>query len=244
MDYKTPLVTSLAYILYSLKTNQALKNVMPRPKPIMSILTFVMVLHNIILTGFSFTVLIYTAPIVFNFYTTNSFLTAIKDPQKVLQSKIEFWIWIFYVSKIYEIVDSLILHWNKRPTSFLQMYHHAGAIICCWMLSACDTHLPWIFVCINSFIHTMMYFYYLLTTLKLKVPKFYKRIITRMQIIQFVSGASLVILHVLIGSNFSKDYNLRMFQYATLCANIGYVTILFFLFKNFERQTYKKEKQN
>ncbi|KAM0674239.1 hypothetical protein GVAV_002313 [Gurleya vavrai] len=244
MDYKTPLITSIAYVLYSIKTNNTLKGTEPQPRSFFSLLTLIMVIHNIILCMFSLTVFLYTAPLVFNFYKNNSFLYTILDPDKKLQNDLVFWFWVFYISKIYEIIDSLILHWNKRPTSFLQMYHHTGAIICCWMLVCCDTHLPWIFVVLNSLIHTIMYFYYLLTSLKITVPRFLKRMITKMQMVQFVTGTSLLLMHVLIGKRFSNELKMAVFQYVTLFGNIFYVAILFMLFRNFEKETYKKTKKD
>jgi undecaprenyl pyrophosphate phosphatase UppP len=153
----------------------------------------------------------------------------------------EFWTWLFYISKYYEIIDTLILHANKRPASFLQMYHHAGAIICCWMLSTVQTHLPWIFVVLNSFIHTFMYAYYASTCIGIR-PRF-KHIITKMQqILQFVVGTFTIVVHVIIGDCFSKRWDVKMFQAVALASNLFYVGILFWLFKKFERRTYKIKK--
>ncbi|KAM0687390.1 hypothetical protein COBT_001371 [Conglomerata obtusa] len=242
-DYKIALLTSLLYIIYSIKTNNSLKNTTPPSRNFFSFLTLTMTLHNIILCIFSLTVFISTAPIIYTSFKDNNLISFMKDRDKTMQNQLHFWIWLFYISKIYEIVDSLILHWNKRPTSFLQMYHHAGAIICCWMLVRCDTHLPWIFVVLNSFIHTLMYFYYLLTTLKIGVPRFYKRLITRMQIVQFVSGSLALIIHFAVGIEFSKERYMFWFQYGTMICNLVYVGVLFGLFRRFEKETYKKIKK-
>lgn len=241
MDVRVPLGCTFLYLIYSIKTNKSLKNVSPTPRAYFSLLTFVMILHNIILCLFSFTTFIKTFPEIYKFFKGNTLINFMQDPNGILKEKIQFWIWIFYVSKIYEIVDSLILHWNKRPTSFLQMYHHAGAIICCWLLAKAQSHLPWIFVVLNSFIHSLMYFYYLLVTMRVKVPMNFKRLITRMQIVQFVSGLFLMISHVFVGKIFSQDPELRKIQYLAVSLNLIYVAVLFCLFRAFEKKTYQKK---
>lgn len=241
MDARLPFLCSSLYVIYSIKTNNSLRNVIPRPRANLSFLTFVMVIHNIILFLFSLTTFMKTFPVVLSCFHKHSLHNFMFDPQDTLKNGINFWVWIFYVSKIYEIVDSLILHWNKRPTSFLQMYHHAGAIICCWLLAKSDSHLPWIFVVINSFIHSMMYLYYLLVTLKIKVPTLYKRSITRMQIIQFVSGSVIMIAHLIMHAGFSGDWEKRRLQYVAVACNLGYVFTLFVLFRAFEKRTYEKK---
>jgi hypothetical protein len=233
----TPFSISLLYVIYSIRQNNKLRNVEPLKRKKLSLLTFMMVLHNLILCIFSLTVFIKTFPVIFQYITRYSLRDFINDPHRHMQDKLDFWIWIFYVSKIYEIFDSILLHVNQRPTSFLQMYHHAGAIICCWMLSVCDTHLPWIFVVLNSFIHTVMYFYYILTCVGIRPP--FKRLITRMQIAQFVSGSATLIFHVIFYKRWGHD---KLFKILTLVLNLVYVSGLFVLFKRFEKKTYTKKK--
>lgn len=239
MDVRVPITSTLLYVIYSVRTNRSLKNTTSPPRNFVSLLTFIMIIHNIILCLFSLVTFIKTFPIVLDFYMTNSLVEFMRDSNGILQSKLKFWIWLFYVSKKYEIIDSLILHWNKKPTSFLQMYHHAGAIVCCWLLVSANSHLPWIFVVLNSFIHTLMYFYYLLVTVRIGVSTKVKRIITRLQIVQFVSGVGILIMHVLVGGVFSTNSGMRNLQFTAIFANVFYVAILFMLFRRFEKKTYQ-----
>ncbi|EJW05387.1 hypothetical protein EDEG_00051 [Edhazardia aedis USNM 41457] len=241
LDVKTPFITSFLYLIYSIRQNRRLQNVQPLKRELFSFLTVLMVVHNIILCIFSLVTFINTFPVIYKSLMYKPLFYFINDPKKEMLYRLEYWIWIFYVSKIYEVVDSIILHVNKRQTSFLQMYHHAGAIICCWMLCRANTHLAWIFVVLNSFIHTIMYFYYMLTTLRFK-PKF-KRIITRMQIGQFVIGILLLFVHTSSHHQWSKDKNTRQFQFWTFGLNIFYVATLFLLFRRFEKKTYTKHKK-
>jgi hypothetical protein len=112
--------------------------------------------------------------------------------------------WFFYVSKIYELADTVVLlSRGKRPGIF-QVYHHTGAMICVWAgLFYMATPL-WSFIFMNCGIHALMvsknltltpinlighsfalqYTYYTLTLFKVRVPKSIKMTLTIMQITQ------------------------------------------------------------
>ena len=80
--------------------------------------------------------------------------------------------WWFYISKFYEVLDTAIILLKGRPSSLLQSYHHAGAMMCMWAGISISTNLD--FVVFNSFIHSLMYFYFSLSCLKIRVPNFSK----------------------------------------------------------------------
>lgn len=56
----------------------------------------------------------------------------------------------------------------------------------------------WLFCIFNSLIHTLMYFYYTLSTVSIPVPTALKRSLTSLQITQFVVGGSLAALHLFV----------------------------------------------
>lgn len=64
--------------------------------------------------------------------------------------------WLFYLSKFYEVLDTFIILAKGKPSSTLQTYHHAGAMICMWAGMRYMAIPIWVFVVYNSFIHTMM----------------------------------------------------------------------------------------
>ncbi|OKL56030.1 hypothetical protein UA08_08717 [Talaromyces atroroseus] len=96
--------------------------------------------------------------------------------------------WIFYLSKFYEVIDTAIILAKGKRSSTLQTYHHTGAMLCMWAGIRYMGQPIWIFVLVNSFIHAMMYSYYTLTALHIRVPNAIKRSLTTMQITQFVFG--------------------------------------------------------
>ncbi|CAM1505609.1 Fc.00g112460.m01.CDS01 [Cosmosporella sp. VM-42] len=103
--------------------------------------------------------------------------------------------WIFYLSKFYEVLDTFIILAKGKPSSILQTYHHAGAMLSMWAGMRYMSAPIWMFVLINSFIHSLMYFYYTLTAFSVRVPTPIKRTLTSMQITQFLVGASYAMVH-------------------------------------------------
>ena len=78
-------------------------------------------------------------------------------PAKSLwESGMDYYTWMFYISKYYEIMDTLLLVVKGKKVSFLQMYHHAGAIICTWVGFLYRTPQGVVGVSLNTGIHTLM----------------------------------------------------------------------------------------
>ncbi|KAK4123346.1 hypothetical protein N657DRAFT_646122 [Parathielavia appendiculata] len=109
-----------------------------------------------------------------------------------------FYGWLFYLSKFYEVFDTLIILAKGKLSSTLQTYHHAGAMMCMWAGIRYMSVPIWIFVFFNSFIHAVMYTYYTVTAFNIRVPMLIKRSLTTMQITQFVVGASCAMVHSFI----------------------------------------------
>ncbi|EGW31575.1 uncharacterized protein SPAPADRAFT_62191 [Spathaspora passalidarum NRRL Y-27907] len=163
---------------------------------------------------------------------------------------LEFLGWWFYMSKFYEVLDTIIILLKGRPSSLLQSYHHAGAMMCMWAGVRFQSPPIWIFVVFNSFIHTLMYFYYTLSCLHIRVPMIFKRVLTSLQITQFVVGGSLGVVHLFISiiDTTSTD-QLRWVnciatadQTMPLLLNVAYLTPLTALFAAFYIESYLKRK--
>lgn len=112
------------------------------------------------------------------------------------------------------------------------------------------THAPagWIFVLFNSFIHTIMYFYYILTCLGYRPT--WKRILTTMQIVQFCVGNPLGLIYAILPGCLPLENippenivgkllgsQLRSL-YACLFINTFFISSLVILFTDFSRKTY------
>ncbi|KAF6830206.1 Elongation of fatty acids protein sre1 [Colletotrichum plurivorum] len=114
---------------------------------------------------------------------------------RIWNEGLAFYGWIFYLSKFYEVLDTFIILAKGKPSSTLQTYHHAGAMMCMWAGIRYMSAPIWMFVLVNSFIHAMMYTYYTITAFNIRVPMAIKRTLTTLQITQFLVGASYAMLH-------------------------------------------------
>jgi len=99
-----------------------------------------------------------------------------------------FWSYIFYISKYYEMLDTLfaILRGSKPPHFGLHVYHHALVPVMIWNWQEHCMSLQFPGLLFNTFVHVVMYLYYTLKILHWPTP--WKSWVTRLQIIQFVTS--------------------------------------------------------
>lgn len=78
------------------------------------------------------------------------------DIGRIWNEGLAFYGWLFYISKFYEVLDTLIILAKGKKSSFLQTYHHAGAMICMWAGMRYMAPPIWMFVLVNSGLHALM----------------------------------------------------------------------------------------
>jgi hypothetical protein len=78
------------------------------------------------------------------------------DPGRLWNEGLAFYGWLFYISKFYEVLDTFIILAKGKPSSTLQTYHHAGAMMCMWAGMRYMAAPIWEFVFFNSAIHALM----------------------------------------------------------------------------------------
>ncbi|MCJ1304648.1 hypothetical protein MMC08_007461 [Hypocenomyce scalaris] len=120
------------------------------------------------------------------------------DVGRLWNEGLAFYGWLFYLSKFYEVVDTLIILAKGKNSSILQTFHHAGAMMCVWAGIRYMSPPIWMFVLVNSGLHALMYTYYTLAALTFRAPQVLKRTLTTLQIIQLVAGASYALAHLFI----------------------------------------------
>eukprot|EP01061_Rhynchopus_euleeides_P041718 TRINITY_DN72955_c0_g1_i1.p1 TRINITY_DN72955_c0_g1~~TRINITY_DN72955_c0_g1_i1.p1 ORF type:complete len:287 (+),score=147.15 TRINITY_DN72955_c0_g1_i1:67-861(+) len=161
---------------------------------------------------------------------TNDCEAAFKNDLFNLASK------LFYYSKFVEYIDSFSLVLAGKPVTFLQSFHHLGAPIDMYVFYSAQNEGIWIMVLLNSFIHTIMYFYYLMALLKIRFPG--KFMITVMQIAQFNLGFYLVWWYKEVPCFANSPVHMFGWLY-----NYFYVGLVLVLFVNFSIWTYVFPKQ-
>ncbi|KAJ1823344.1 hypothetical protein GGH91_003264 [Coemansia sp. RSA 2671] len=141
--------------------------------------------------------------------------------------------YLFYLSKFYELIDTAIIIAKGRKASLLQIYHHAGVILTsyygCYYASSATVFLVWE----NTGVHTIMYLYYALTAIGISPPG--KQYLTSLQIFQFLFGQSFIIFYLL------KPACQTASQRTWLWIMTAYLLPLIYLFVQFFSKTYKKD---
>lgn len=152
----------------------------------------------------------------------------------------EFWIFIHYLSKSLDFMDTVFICLRKadRQFSFLHVYHHATiGGIWGWLLqvgfgNGSAFYGAWV----NSFVHSVMYFHYGWTALGFTNP--FKSYITRLQIAQFYT----CVLHSVFVAVFDR-YPEGHFPTGVAMLELGYHITMITLFTGFFNETYKSSKK-
>ncbi|PAA66344.1 hypothetical protein BOX15_Mlig003598g3 [Macrostomum lignano] len=113
-----------------------------------------------------------------------------EDPYEMRIAKA---LWWYYFSKCIEFMDTIffVLRKKNHLISFLHVYHHATMFPLWWIgVKWVAGGQTFVGAMINSFVHVVMYTYYGLCAVGESVQKYlwWKRYLTRMQLIQFFIG--------------------------------------------------------
>ncbi|KAE9551856.1 hypothetical protein FO519_004930 [Halicephalobus sp. NKZ332] len=146
------------------------------------------------------------------------------------------WSFLFCMSKIAELGDTMFIVLRKRPLMFLHWYHHV-ATLNYGMLTYADgtAYNSWI-IWLNFSVHAIMYSYYFLAACKIRAPAAIAQCITFLQIAQFII-THLVLFHVgyLVLTGTHCDMHFGTYLYCLLM-EISYV----YLFGKFFYESYIK----
>ena len=116
-------------------------------------------------------------------------LPATSAPPPPLSGRLHYWCYVFYVSKYYEMVDTLLLILRQKPVITLHALHHAFIpLTMCLLFDGRVSFSLVALAVVNSFVHVVMYAYYLASALRMTPPVWWKKSITRLQIFQFTIG--------------------------------------------------------
>ncbi|CAF1471360.1 unnamed protein product [Didymodactylos carnosus] len=99
-----------------------------------------------------------------------------------------YWAWLFMLSKTPEMIDTLFIVLRKQKLMFLHWFHHASVLIYCFYSYGYFQSSGRWFVCMNFIVHSLMYSYYALRALQIRVPLLIQQTITLLQLIQMALG--------------------------------------------------------
>ncbi|CAL8091568.1 unnamed protein product [Orchesella dallaii] len=99
-----------------------------------------------------------------------------------------FWGLLFTLSKAVELGDTVFIVLRKQPLIFLHWYHHITVLGYTWFTyESYDATSRW-FMVMNYMVHSLMYTYYGLKSLRISVPRFVSMLITTLQLSQMIVG--------------------------------------------------------
>merc|ERR1740131_922874 len=144
---------------------------------------------NILLAIFSIMGAARTLPEFIHTFSTQGFYHSLCIPSFIERDRVSgFWTWMFVLSKVPELGDTVFIVLRKQPLIFLHWYHHITVLIYCWYSFSQYTAPARWFVVMNFIVHSIMYTYYAFKALRYRVPKVIAMVITSLQLVQMIIG--------------------------------------------------------
>lgn len=144
---------------------------------------------NLGLAIFSIIGTLRTLPEMMHVIQNFGFQHSVCSPSYVENSRVSgYWTWLFTLSKVPELGDTVFIILRKQNLIFLHWYHHITVLLFTWY--SYSEHISpgrW-YICMNYCVHSLMYSYFALRALGLRVPKNIAMVITASQIVQMVLG--------------------------------------------------------
>jgi len=190
-----------------------------------------MALWNLGLAIFSFIGTIRLLPYVLHIFSTMSTEDVFCHDARTTfaNGSTGLWVQLFLISKFPELIDTFFIVIHKKKLIFLHWYHHMSVVVMCWHSYVSEQPCGIHYCFMNYAVHSVMYFYYFLMTIK-KHPKWFNpTIITFLQILQMFFGVGLAIAGAYYWKT-SSSCNLVPDQMFIVC--FVYATY-FFLFVQF-----------
>ncbi|CAL8097229.1 unnamed protein product [Orchesella dallaii] len=105
------------------------------------------------------------------------------------------------MSKSVELGDTVFIVLRKQPLRFLHWYHHVTVFIYTWVTyEDYEPSLRW-FMTMNMFVHAVMYTYYALKAMKIRVSRNWAMLVTVLQLSQMVVGVYINVYSLWIKRN-------------------------------------------
>lgn len=144
---------------------------------------------------------------------------------------------MFIISKAPELVDTVFVVLRKQKLIFLHWYHHATVLIFTWYCYADESSTGRWYSNMNYLVHAIMYSYYALRALGVRIPRQLAMSITISQIAQMIMG-TFVTFYAYYAKVSGQSCDI---SYSRLYAGIAIYTSYFLLFAQFFISSYLRK---
>lgn len=146
-------------------------------------------LWNVALATFSIMGTIRVWPEMAYIFKSHGFISTICQATDAKTARVfGLWVWLFTLSKVVELGDTLFIVLRKQHLMFLHWYHHITVLIFTWYSYPQLISTARWYVDMNYMVHSLMYTYYAFRAFGYKVPRKVAMAVTSSQLLQMVLG--------------------------------------------------------
>uniref|UniRef100_A0A1A9ZDX4 Elongation of very long chain fatty acids protein n=1 Tax=Glossina pallidipes TaxID=7398 RepID=A0A1A9ZDX4_GLOPL len=196
-----------------------------------------LIIWNTMLSMFSIMGAFRTAPELIHVLRHYGLFHSVCVPSYIEQDRVcGFWTWLFVLSKLPELGDTIFIVLRKQPLIFLHWYHHITVLIYSWFSYTEYTSSARWFIVMNYFVHSVMYSYYALKAARYNPPRFIAMLITSLQLTQMIVGCAInVWAHGFLKTHGPQSCNISQ---TNINLSIAMYFSYFVLFARFFYKTY------
>jgi hypothetical protein len=230
-DYKFPLYTSIMYLtlIFFLYKWMEKRNAMK--------LNIILGIHNLFLCLLSIVMFVGFLRGIVLIYQEDGLLSLYCGSSTKNNEIMLYWASIFYLSKYYELLDTVFVILRKKQLTLLHVWHHFSVLYACWLATHERLMMGWISAFINCFVHILMYYYYSIQSFSRR-EIWWRKYITSIQIFQFITDLlfSLLFIYIQIFTEYECLGSWRVW----MITNFIGITFLY-LFIDLYRKEYLKK---
>ncbi|RWS19565.1 elongation of very long chain fatty acids protein 6-like protein [Leptotrombidium deliense] len=203
-----------------------------------------LVLWNVFLAVFSIFGAFRTLPEMFHVLSNYGFDHSACNPSYAEQVKVSaFWTWLFTLSKIPELGDTLFVILRKQSLQLLHWYHHVTVFLFCWYSYPEHFSTARWSVCMNYTVHAVMYSYYAIRAIGYRPPRWTAMLITMAQTTQMIVGLGVngYAFHRKINGHYCNCEMRTLFWALLMYASYFVLFARYFYFAYFSKERTKKD---
>ncbi|VIO91481.1 Uncharacterized protein BM_BM2683 [Brugia malayi] len=155
-----------------------------------------------------------------------------------------YWSYLFFLSKIVELGDTLFIVLRKKRLIFLHYYHHTSVLIYSAHSGAENTGSGKAFIMMNFLAHSAMYTYFAVASYGIRLPKTVSMILTTIQTVQMFAGISVLayVYKIKTGTNLPCQQSMQNLLFGTLLYVTFAVLFIQYFISSYFRKSDKKMK--